>query len=168
MRRLLHELARLHAAELRKRAVRRLIAPDTLRRRQQRVATVAVLVVAVVLIAVNDDFVADLPAIHFRAHGPNYAGGVGAGNVEWMLMSVERGNRHAEPGPHAVIVDAGGHDVNQRFVFADRPRRQHLLLHGFFRRPVALLADGPGVHLWRHVPKWWNLADVVKVLKRRG
>ena len=36
MRRLGHELARLHPAELRERAIRRLVAPDPLRRRQQR------------------------------------------------------------------------------------------------------------------------------------
>jgi hypothetical protein len=59
-----HQLARLHAAELGERAVGRLVAPDALRRRQHRVAAVAVLVVAVVLIAMNDDLVADFPAPH--------------------------------------------------------------------------------------------------------
>src|SRR5579864_4317114 len=81
MRRLDHELARLHAAELRERAVRRFVAPDALRRRQQRIAAIAVLVVAVVLIAVNDDLVADLPALDLRAHRPDHSGGVRAGDV---------------------------------------------------------------------------------------
>src|SRR5262249_8560016 len=71
VRRLLHQLARLHAAELWKRSVRRLAAPDALRGRQQRIAAVAVLVVAIVLIAVNDDLVAHLPAAHLRAAGPD-------------------------------------------------------------------------------------------------
>src|SRR4051812_17311129 len=57
MRGLRHELARLHAAELRERAVRRLVTPDALRGREQRVAAIAVLVVAVILIAMDDDLV---------------------------------------------------------------------------------------------------------------
>src|SRR6202035_1833675 len=99
MRRLAHQLARLHAAELRERAVRRLVTPDALRRRQQRVAAVAFLVVAVVLIAMDDDFVADGPAFHLRADRPDHTGGVGAGDVERMLVAVQRRNRNAEPGP---------------------------------------------------------------------
>ena len=66
MRRLAHELTRLHAAELRERTVRRLVAPDALRRRQQRIAAVTFFVVAVVLIAMDDDFVADFPAFHLE------------------------------------------------------------------------------------------------------
>ena len=76
-----HELAVLHAAELRERAVRRLVAPDALRRREHRVAAVAFLVVAVVLVAVDDDLVADFPALHLRADGPHDAGGVGTRDV---------------------------------------------------------------------------------------
>ncbi len=78
MLRLGHELARLHAAELGERAVRRLVAPDALGRREHRIAAVAVLVVAVVLIAVDDDLVADLPALHLVADRPDDAGRVGA------------------------------------------------------------------------------------------
>jgi hypothetical protein len=40
----------------------RLVAPDALGGRQHRVAAVAFLVVAIVLVAVDDDLVADLPA----------------------------------------------------------------------------------------------------------
>ena len=58
-----HQLLGLDPAELGKRAVRRLIAPDPLAGREHRVAAVALLVVAVVLVAVDDDLVADLPAL---------------------------------------------------------------------------------------------------------
>src|ERR1051326_3671814 len=71
--RLLHQLAGLHAAELRGRAVRRLVTPDALRGGEQRVAAVAFLVVAVVLIAVDNDFVAHLPAPYFAADRPHDA-----------------------------------------------------------------------------------------------
>src|ERR1700736_5354194 len=71
--RLGHELARLHAAELGKRAIRRLVAPNALRWREERIPSIAFLVVAVVLIAVNDDLVARFPATPFgpaRPHAP--------------------------------------------------------------------------------------------------
>src|SRR6476659_10439316 len=60
----LQELAVLHAGELGKGAVRRLVAPDALRRREHRVAAVTLLIVTVVLIAVDDDLVAHLPPLH--------------------------------------------------------------------------------------------------------
>ena len=82
-----HQLARLHAAELREGAVRRLVAPDALRRREHRIAAVALLVVAVVLIAVDDDLVADLPALHLGADRPDDAGRVGAGDVIGILVA---------------------------------------------------------------------------------
>src|SRR3546814_7166152 len=61
----------LHTGELGEGAVGRLVAPDALRRREHRVAAVALLVVAVVLIAVDHDLVADLPALHLGADGPD-------------------------------------------------------------------------------------------------
>src|SRR5258707_9803441 len=81
MRGLGHQLPRLHPAELRERTVRRLVAPDALRGREQRVAAIAVLIVAVILIAVDDDLVADLPAPHLAADRPDDAGRVGARDV---------------------------------------------------------------------------------------
>jgi hypothetical protein len=157
-------LARLHAAKLRERAVRRLVAPDALRWRQQRIAAVAVLVVAVILIAVDDHLVADLPAPDLGADRPDHAGGVGAGDVERILVDVERRDRRPERSPDAVVVDARRHHQDQHLVVADRPSRHHLDLHRRRRRAVALLADGPGVHPARHVAERRNLADGVEIL----
>ncbi len=168
MRRLRHQLARLHAAEFRERTVRRLVAPDALRWRQQRIAAIAFLVVAVVLIAVDDDFVADLPALDLGADRPDDAGGVGAGDVERMLVAVERRDRLAEAGPDAVVIDAAGHDVDQHFVLGDRPGRNHLELHRRFRRAVAFLADRPSIHVRGHMAERRNLADLVEILEWRG
>src|SRR5713226_8164181 len=106
MRRTLHELACLHLAELREGSVRRLVAPDALAGREHRIAAVALLVVAVILVAVHDDLVADLPALHLGADRPHDAGGVGAGDVEGLLVDVEWRDRQAEAGPYAVVVDA--------------------------------------------------------------
>ena len=107
--RTLEQLAILHPAELREGAVRGLVTPDSLRGREHGIAAVALLVVAVVLIAVDDDFVADLPALHLGADRPDDARRVGTGDMKGMLVAVERGHRFAERGPDAVIVDAGGH-----------------------------------------------------------
>ena len=60
----LQKLAVLHARELSERAVRGLVAPDALRGGEHRIAAVTFLVVAVILIAVDHDLVADLPALH--------------------------------------------------------------------------------------------------------
>src|SRR5262249_56087073 len=135
--------------------------------RQQGMAAVTILVVTIVLIAMDDDLIADFPAADFRAARPNNPGRVRTGDVERVLVDVEGRDRNAEAGPHTVVVDAAGHDINQHFVLADRPRRQDLELHGDFRRTVALLTDRPGVHLWRDVTKRRNFADLVKVLAHR-
>ena len=166
MLRLRHQLARLHAAELRERAVRRLVAPDALRGREQRIAAIAFLVVAVVLIAMDDDFVADLPALHLGADRPDDAGRIRARDVIRVLVHVERRDRLAEAGPDAVVIDARRHHEHEHFVVGDRPGRHHLDLHRGFRRPVALLADRPGVHFLRHMAERRDFADVVEVLRR--
>ena len=101
-----HQLAVLHPAELGERAVRRLVAPDALRGGEHRVAAVAFLVVAVVLVAMDDDLVADLPALDLRADRPDDARGVRAGDVIGLLVDVEHRDRLAERRPDAVVVDA--------------------------------------------------------------
>jgi len=53
------KLTVLNAAELRKRSIGCLVTPNALARRKHRIAAVALFVVSVVLIAVNDDFIAD-------------------------------------------------------------------------------------------------------------
>ena len=121
-----HQLAVLHAAELREGAVRRLITPDALRRREHRVAAVAFLVVAVVLVAMDDDFVADLPALDLGANRPDHARRVGAGDMEGLLMGVEHGNRLAQGGPDAIVIDARRHHENQHVMAVEFPGRARL------------------------------------------
>ena len=84
---LLHQLAVLHPAELREGAVGRLVAPDALRSREHRIAAVAFLVVAVVLIAMDDDFVADFPALDLGADRPDDARRIGAGDMKGCLCT---------------------------------------------------------------------------------
>ncbi len=160
-----HELLRLDACELRKGAVRRFIAPNPLRGREHRVAAVAFLVVAVVLVAVDDDLVADLPALDLRAHRPDDARGIGAGHVERVLVSVNWRDRLTKRGPDTVVIDARGHHEHEHVVAVQLPRWDHLELHGVFGRSVPFLPDRPGVHLLGHVTERRNLADVVQILE---
>jgi hypothetical protein len=164
MGRALHELARLHAAELGERAIRRLVAPDALAGREHRVAAVALLVVAVILVAVDDDLVTDLPALHLGADRPDDARGIGAGDVEGLLVHVERRDRQAESRPHAVVVDSGGHHEDQHLVLADRMGRYDFELHRLFGRAVAVTANHPGIHVLRHMAERRDLADFVEIL----
>src|SRR5580693_1012651 len=92
-----HELARLHAAELREGTVGRLVAPDALGRREHRVAAVTLLVVAVVLVAMNDHLIADMPTTYLVADRPHHTGRVRAGDMVGLLVDIERGDRLAEP-----------------------------------------------------------------------
>ena len=164
--RLPHELARLHPAELSEGAVRRLVTPDALGLRKHRVAAIALLVVPVVLVAVDDHLVSHLPAPHLGSHCPHDARGVGSGHVEGLLVAVERRDGLAQRSPNAVVVDAGGHHEDQHLVVADAPGRHSLELHRALRRAVSLLADGPGPHPRRHMAERRDLANLVKVLGR--
>src|SRR5690349_4754274 len=76
-----HELAVLHACELCKGTIRCLIAPDSLRGRKHRIAPVAFFIIAVVLIAMHNNFVTDFPTIDLRPNRPDNSRGVGTGHV---------------------------------------------------------------------------------------
>src|SRR6516162_2317523 len=114
----------------------------------------------------DDDFIAHFPALDLRAHRPDDAGGIRPCDMERMLVAVEGRYGDAETGPNAVVIDAAGHHVDQHFLFGDRPSRDDFALHRGFRRSVAFLADGPGVHFLGHIAEWRNLADLIEILKR--
>src|SRR5208337_3360717 len=99
-----HELAVLNAGELCERSVWRLVTPNALGGREHRVPAVAFLVVAIVLVAVHHDLVADFPAFHLGADGPDDTGRVRACDVIGLLMSIEHRDWRAERGPHAIVV----------------------------------------------------------------
>ena len=164
----LHELAILHTGELRERAVRGFVAPDPLGRREHRVSAVAFLVVAVVLVAVDDDLVADLPALHLGADRPDDAGGVGPGDVIGLLVAVERRDRGAESRPDAVVVDARSHHQNQHVMTVERPGRHHLYLHCGIGLAMPFAADGPGVHVFGNVAERRDFADFIQVFGGDG
>ena len=81
-----------------------------------------------------------------------------------LVHVADRRDRRAERGPDAVVVDAGRHHEDQHVVAVELPGRHHLDLHGRVGLAVALLADGPGVHVLRHMAERRDLADLVEVL----
>ncbi len=162
-----HELLGLHRGELGEGAVRRLIAPDPLRGGEHRIAAVALLVVAVGLVAMNDDLVADLPAPHLVAHRPDHARGIGARDVIGRLMDVEGRDGPTEPRPDAVVVDARGHHHDQHLIGIDAGGGHHLDLEGLLRRAMTLAPDRPGIHARGDMAQRRDLADLVEILLRR-
>jgi hypothetical protein len=162
-----HQLLGLDARELGEAAIRRLVAPDPLAGREHRVAAIALLIVAVVLVAVDHHFVADFPALHLVADRPDDARRVGAGDVERGLVNVEGRDRRTERRPDAVVVDSGGHDEDEHLVAVDGRRLDHLELHGGVRFSVPFAPDRPGVHLRGNMAERRDLPHLVKVLDRR-
>src|SRR5208337_254837 len=114
-----------------------------------------------------DDFVADLPPFDLGADGPDHAGSIRAGDMDGLLMGVERRNRLAESGPDAVVIDARRHHQDENVMAVELPGRHDFELHGRFRRTVAVLADHPGVHVLWHMAERRNFADIVKILQER-
>src|SRR3954451_236476 len=101
------QLLGLDLAELRERAPGRLVAPDALRRRRERVEPVDLDVLVGGLVAVDDHLVAGVPARDALAHLPDDAGGVRAADVVSVLGVVAvapHPDRLAEGRPHVVVV----------------------------------------------------------------
>jgi len=66
-----HKLAILRPTKLRERAIWRLIAPDTLRRREHWIAAITLFVIAIILIAMNNNLIANFPPLNFLPHRPD-------------------------------------------------------------------------------------------------
>ena len=158
------QLLGLHLAELRERAPGRLVAPDLLRRRGERVQAVDLDVLVGGLVAVDDDLVAGLPAGHALADLPDDARRVRAADVVVLGVVAEHRDGLAERRPHVVEVHAGRHHAHDDLEGA-RLGRLHLLeLEGVDRLAEALLADHPGGHRRRQLARLGvqsrDLADV--------
>ena len=145
-RRLGQQLLGLDLAELRERAPGRLVAPDLLRRRGQRVEAVDLDVLVGGLVAVDDDLVAGLPARDALADLPDDARRVRAADVVVLGVVAEDRDRLAERRPDVVEVHAGGHHAHDHLEGAGLGYLHLLQLEGLDRLALALLADHPGGH----------------------
>ncbi len=161
-----HQLLRLHIGKLGEGSVGGLVAPDTLAGGIHRIAAVALFVVAVILVAVDHDFVADLPAFDLVANRPDDARRVRARNVEGLLMAVEGADGFAQGSPDTVIVHTRRHHEDKHLVTVERRHVHDLFEHRGIGVPVAFLADGPCVHLLWNVAHRRDFPDLVKVFFR--
>ena len=161
------QLLCLNTCELCKRAVRGLIAPDPLAVGIHWVAAVAFLVVAVVLVTVDDDLIAHFPVLHLVTNGPNDARGVGTRDVVRLAMAIKRGNRFPKACPNAVVVDACGHHEHQNVVGIQFWGFHDLDLEGFLRLAVTLAADRPSIHLFGHIAHRRDFPQLIQVFLRR-
>ena len=141
------ELLGLDLRELRERAPARLVAPDPLRGRGERVEAVDLGILVGRLVAVDDDLVARRPPGHARTDLPDDPGRVRAADVVVLVGVVaEDGHGLAERRPHVVEVHAGRHDADDDL---ERAGLRHLDLLDLERvdgLALALLADDPRRH----------------------
>src|SRR3989442_14193198 len=107
---------------------------------------------------VDAPIVADLDVAHVAADSTHDARAVAAAGVEvlrlaGLLALGDDVDRVAERRPHVVVVDAGGHDVDEHLVGADRRGGDDLALPGVAGLAEAVRAHDVGVHPWRHLAK---------------
>ena len=149
------QLLGLDLGELGERAPGRLVAPDHLAGRGERVEAVDLDVLVGGLVAVEHDLVAGLPLGHALADLPDDAGAVGAADVvaELLVVAVaEDADGLAERGPDVVEVDARGHHPHDHLEGAGLRHVDLLDLEGVGRLALALLPDHPGGHLLGQLP----------------
>ena len=153
--RLGEHLVGLDPGELGERPPIRLVAPDPVARGGDRVATrLDPGVLDVPDAAVDDHLVADLDVLDALADLPDDPGGVAAADVEGLGLAgavprPDHVDRTPEGGPHVVVVDAGGHHVDEHLALAG-PRGGHLLTEALRPdglREHALGNDAEGRHL---------------------
>ena len=111
-----HQLLRLHARELSKRTVWCFISPDALTGGKHRITAIAVFIVTIILVAMNDNFIANLPTRYLIANGPNDTRRVRTCDVIGLFVPVKGANRCAQCGPNTIIVHACGHHQNQHIM----------------------------------------------------
>ena len=161
-----HQLLRLNTGELCKGAIGRLIAPDSLRGREHRIAAIAFLIITIVLVAMDHDLIADFPCFDLVADRPNNARGIGTCDMIRRTMSVKRADRLAKARPYAVVIHASRHHENQNLMAVDCGCFNDFHLEGFVRLSVAFAADGPRIHLGWYMPHRRHLAHFIKVFLR--
>src|SRR4030095_15170075 len=145
-------LVGLTAHELPEASVVRLVPPDARALGQHRIlARPDPRIVRTPPSAVHDHLVADLDVLHVPSDGPHDPGAVAPARVEvfWLTRALALGDDVARPavrGPHVVVVDARGHDVDQHLVGPGRRRRDDLALPGVAGLAEATLTADLGVH----------------------
>jgi hypothetical protein len=140
-----HQLLRLHPCELGKRPIGGFIPPDPLAWRKHWITAIALFIIAIVLIAMNDHLIANFPSGDFFTDSPDNSGGVRASNMVLCLMDIKRADRHPKTRPNTIIIDPGCHHQNQNILTVQRRRLYHFDLKRMVGLSVALTPNGPSI-----------------------
>ena len=164
MQRAVHQLLGLNPAELSERPIGSLVAPNALAGREHGIAAIAFLVIAIILVAVNDDFIAHFPARDLGPDLPHHASRIRTGDMERSLVIIERRNGATQRRPDAVVIDTGCHHHNQHFVGIDLRSIDHFQQHGLIGIAVTLLTNHPSIHALWNMAQRRDLSNFIKVL----
>src|SRR5690606_24829953 len=104
------------------------------------------------LAAGESDLVADLHLLHARAHRPDHTRTLRPAYVEVLRGTLAPAHGDdidgfTERGPHAVVIDARGHDVHEHLAASHGRDVDDLGTDGTRRRTEAVLPNGRCVHL---------------------
>ena len=120
--------------------------------------------------AMNHDAVADLDVVHVVPGRIDDSRRVAAADMKirmivlGLLARADHVDRRSERRPHVVEIDAGRHHVDEHFVGADFRHRDFLDLERMHRVAEPVRANHLRVHLFRHMPDWGHLPDLVNFL----
>ena len=162
-----HQLLGLHIGKLRERPIRRLISPNPLAGGEHRIPTITFLIVAVVLIAMDNNLIPNFPAFDLVTDSPNDPGGVRSCDMVILPMAIKRADRDAKPGPNAVIIYASRHHENQNLLAIEHRRIHNLNLKCLVRLAVAFTANGPSIHFRWHMTHRGNFTHRVQIFYGR-
>ena len=125
-----HQLAGLDAGKLGKGPIWCLIAPDALAGRKHWVAAITFFVIAIVLVAMDNDFIAGLPALNVLADGPHDPCRIRADNGVILVIAIQYADWFTKPSPNAIVIDPSGHHQQEHFVIINFRCGQDFQLHG--------------------------------------
>ncbi len=161
----------LHFAELREAAPIGFVTPDFERWIVHRIVAASDRgTVAIPYAAMNDDTVADLDIGNILANRVNDSRCVAAADVKIAVVVVrflacrDYVNRRSQRCPDVVVVDSGGHHINEDFVGLQFGHVNLLDLEGLPRMPKTIGPDKLAVHVFGHVPDRGHFADFVDFL----
>src|SRR5579872_6510535 len=83
--------------------------------------------------------------------------------MSWPPASITTTYGRAQRGPYVVVIDAGGHDIDQDFVCGDGRRGNDLALPGVARLAETVLPHHKGVHLLRNDAQRWRFSERAKI-----
>ena len=117
----------------------------------------------------NDHLISNRDVTDFRAYRPNDTRTIAATGVKVFRFALfltigDDIDGIAQCRPDVVVVDAGGHGVNQYILRPNLRNRYDLALPGIFGFTKPILADTECVHVFRHNTERRFLSEFINLL----